>query len=175
MFCNKFDEHLFFPMACLQPYCYCEHVLSYVLSIFSHYCRNKYVENLLLHMLCSQPCWCFGYSSSRVFSKFSCYCIKYVDNYLFMRLCLRLLTFSWRFHVPTFWGRSNALLAHWPCICITFYIYLCCPNGVMKKSGHVMDDMLLYHAHTWFAWSLFRIGTNVYLSTYMENELTKRV
>ena len=26
-------------------------------------------------------------------------------------------------------------------------IYLCCANGVVNKNGHVMDDVLLYHAH----------------------------
>src|SRR5664279_61982 len=35
-----------------------------------------------------------------------------------------------------------------------YSLYLCCANGVMKKNGHVIDDMILYHAHTWFAWSL---------------------
>ena len=35
-----------------------------------------------------------------------------------------------------------------------YYLYLCCANGVMNKNGHVMNDMVLYHAHTFFAWSL---------------------
>ena len=39
-------------------------------------------------------------------------------------------------------------------------IYLCCANGVMIKIGHVMDDVLHYHAHTLFAWSLMRVGKN---------------
>ena len=39
-------------------------------------------------------------------------------------------------------------------------IYLCCANGVMNKFGHVINDVLLYHAHTYFAWSLVRIGIN---------------
>ena len=30
-------------------------------------------------------------------------------------------------------------------------IYLSCDNGVMIKIGHVMDDVLHYHAHTLFA------------------------
>jgi len=34
------------------------------------------------------------------------------------------------------------------------FTYLCCANGVMNMNGHVIDDMLLYLAHTWFAWSL---------------------
>ena len=37
-------------------------------------------------------------------------------------------------------------------------IYLCCANGVMIKIGHVTDDVLHYHAHTLFAWSLMRVG-----------------
>ena len=27
-------------------------------------------------------------------------------------------------------------------------IYLCCANGVVNMNGHVMNDVLLYHAHT---------------------------
>ena len=27
-------------------------------------------------------------------------------------------------------------------------IYLCCANGVVNKEGHVIDDVLRYHAHT---------------------------
>ena len=34
------------------------------------------------------------------------------------------------------------------------FIYVCCANGVITKNGHVLHDMLLYFAHTWFAWSL---------------------
>jgi hypothetical protein len=35
-------------------------------------------------------------------------------------------------------------------------IYLCCANRVMERNGHVIHDMLLYHAQTRFAWSLVR-------------------
>ena len=28
-------------------------------------------------------------------------------------------------------------------------IYLCCANGVVNKNGHVTDDVLHYHAHTY--------------------------
>ena len=34
------------------------------------------------------------------------------------------------------------------------FIYLCCANGVMNMSGHVIDDMILYLAHTLLVWSL---------------------
>jgi hypothetical protein len=44
-----------------------------------------------------------------------------------------------------------------------YLIYLCCANGVVNKNGHVMDDMLLYHAQKYFAWSLVYEGTNAYL------------
>jgi glycine cleavage system aminomethyltransferase T len=44
-----------------------------------------------------------------------------------------------------------------------YLIYLCCANGVVNKNGHVMDDMLLYHAQKNFAWSLVSEGTNAYL------------
>ena len=53
-------------------------------------------------------------------------------------------------------------------------IYLCCANGVVNKNGHVIDDVLLYHAHTYFAWSLLCEGTYAYSSTSTEHELTKR-
>ena len=43
---------------------------------------------------------------------------------------------------------------HFDLALASFVIYLCCANGVMNKLGHVIDDMLLYLAHTWFAWSL---------------------
>jgi hypothetical protein len=32
----------------------------------------------------------------------------------------------------------------------------------VNKNGHVLDDMLPYHAHTYFAWSLLCIGTRGY-------------
>ena len=32
--------------------------------------------------------------------------------------------------------------------------------GDMNKFGHVINDVLLYHAHTYFAWSLVHIGFN---------------
>ena len=35
-----------------------------------------------------------------------------------------------------------------------YFPYLCCANGAMNKNGHVMNDVLLYHAHTSFVWSL---------------------
>ena len=54
------------------------------------------------------------------------------------------------------------------------YIYLSCANGVVNKEGHVIDDVLRYHAHTYFAWSLLCEGTNGRPSTSMEHELTKR-
>jgi hypothetical protein len=51
-------------------------------------------------------------------------------------------------------------------ICVIF-LYLCCSNGVVNMNGHVINDMLLYHAHTYFAWSLFCEGKNEYSSTFM--------
>nr|XP_051183872.1 uncharacterized protein LOC127297585 [Lolium perenne] len=39
-------------------------------------------------------------------------------------------------------------------------IYLCCANGVVNMNGHVIHDMLLYHARTYFAWSLLCEGTS---------------
>ena len=39
-------------------------------------------------------------------------------------------------------------------------LYLCCANCVVNKNGHVLDDMLPYHAHTYFAWSLLCEGTS---------------
>jgi hypothetical protein len=53
-------------------------------------------------------------------------------------------------------------------------LYLCCANGVVNKQGHVIDDVLRYHAHTYFAWSLLCEGTNGQPSTSTEHELTKR-
>ena len=38
-------------------------------------------------------------------------------------------------------------------------IYLCCANGVVNKEGHVIDDVLRYHAQKYFAWSLLCEGT----------------
>ena len=39
-------------------------------------------------------------------------------------------------------------------------ICLCCANGVINKFGHIVNDVLLYHTHTCFAWSLVRVGPN---------------
>ena len=54
-----------------------------------------------------------------------------------------------------------------------FSIYLCCANGVILKIGHVMDDVLNYHAHTLFAWSLIHVGNNgdMVTSASLENHL----
>jgi hypothetical protein len=41
-------------------------------------------------------------------------------------------------------------------------IYLCCANCVVNKNGHVFDDVLPYHALTYFAWSLLWEGTHGY-------------
>jgi hypothetical protein len=41
-------------------------------------------------------------------------------------------------------------------------LYLCCANCVVNKNGHVLDDVLPYHAQTYFAWSLLCEGTHRY-------------
>jgi hypothetical protein len=48
-----------------------------------------------------------------------------------------------------------------------FLIYLCCANCVVNKNGHVINDVLLYHAHTYFAWSLLCEGTNEFLVWFL--------
>jgi hypothetical protein len=48
-----------------------------------------------------------------------------------------------------------------------FLIYLCCANCVVNKNGHVINDVLLYHAHTYFAWSLLCEGTRGFLSWFL--------
>ena len=52
-----------------------------------------------------------------------------------------------------------------------FLIYLCCANGVVNKNGHVIHDVLLYHAQKYVAWSLLCEGTNEYVSPSMETDL----
>jgi hypothetical protein len=37
-------------------------------------------------------------------------------------------------------------------------LYLCCANCVVKKNRHVLEDVLPYHAQTYFAWSLLCEG-----------------
>jgi hypothetical protein len=58
-------------------------------------------------------------------------------------------------------------------------IYLCCANCVVNKNGHVINDVLLYHAHTYFAWSLLCEGTRGFLSWFLpplhnDGELSSR-
>src|SRR4051812_22557823 len=53
-------------------------------------------------------------------------------------------------------------------------IYLCCANGVVKKEGNFIHDVLRYHAHTYFAWFLLCVGTYGQPSSSMEHELMKR-
>ena len=36
-----------------------------------------------------------------------------------------------------------------------FLIYLCYANGVVNNKGHVIYDVLLDHAQTHFAWSMY--------------------
>ena len=36
----------------------------------------------------------------------------------------------------------------------------------MINLGHVINDLLLYHAHTCFAWSLLCVGTNEWIATH---------
>ena len=52
-----------------------------------------------------------------------------------------------------------------------YLIYLCYANGVVNKNGHVIHDVLLYHAQTKFAWSLLCEGTSEGVSPSMENGL----
>ena len=40
-------------------------------------------------------------------------------------------------------------------------IHVCCANGAMIKLGHVINDVLLYHAHT-----LMCVGTNEWIATH---------
>ena len=52
---------------------------------------------------------------------------------------------------------------HWIACTLTLhlhflFIFLCCANGAMTKNRHVIVDMLLFLAHTWFAWSLVFVG-----------------
>ena len=56
-------------------------------------------------------------------------------------------------------SRSNPALIPFPCF-------------ASNKNGHVTDDVLLYHAHTYVAWSLLCEGTIAYSSTSTEHELT---
>ena len=53
-------------------------------------------------------------------------------------------------------------------------LYLSCANSVVNKNGHTTNDMLLYHARKYFAWSLLCEGTNAYTSTSMDYMLTRR-
>jgi hypothetical protein len=41
-------------------------------------------------------------------------------------------------------------------------LYLCCANCVVNKNGHILGDVLPYHAQTSFAWSLLCEGTRGY-------------
>jgi hypothetical protein len=41
-------------------------------------------------------------------------------------------------------------------------LYLCYANCVVNKNGHDLNDMLPYHAHTSFAWSLLCVSTHGY-------------
>ena len=50
-----------------------------------------------------------------------------------------------------------------------FFIYFCYANGVVNKNGHVIYDVLLYHAQTNCVWSLLCEGTNGGVSPNMEN------
>ena len=50
-------------------------------------------------------------------------------------------------------GMLHMICLHIDLAYALYFPYLCCANGAMKKNGYVMNDVLLYHAHTWFAWS----------------------
>src|SRR4051812_3395546 len=58
--------------------------------------------------------------------------------------------------------------------CAYIWIYLCCANSVVSNQGHIIVDVLQYHAKKGFAWSLLSVDTNEQTSTSMEHELTKR-
>jgi hypothetical protein len=53
-------------------------------------------------------------------------------------------------------------------------LYMYCANNVVNKKGHATNDMLLYHARKYFAWSLLCEGTNAYTSTSTNHVLTRR-
>ena len=52
-----------------------------------------------------------------------------------------------------------------------YLLYLCYANGVVNNNGHVIHDVLLYHAQTNFARSMLCEGTNGGVSPSMENGL----
>jgi hypothetical protein len=41
-------------------------------------------------------------------------------------------------------------------------LYYTCANCVVSKNGHVLNDMVPYHAHTYFAWSFLCVDTHGY-------------
>ena len=71
---------------------------------------------------------------------------------------------TWLSHIlMEFWCSHFLKMFHWIVGILTLklhylFIFLCCPNGAMTKNGHVIIDMLLFRAHTWFAWSLMFVG-----------------
>ena len=70
----------------------------------------------------------------------------------------------WRTHIFMEFLCSHILkMLHWIACTLTLhlhyiFIFLCCANGAMTKKGHVIFDMLLFLAHTCFAWSFVFVG-----------------
>ena len=70
----------------------------------------------------------------------------------------------WHPHIfMEFWCFQILKMFHWIACSLTLhlhylFIFLCCANGAMIKNGHVIIDMILFLAHTWFAWSLVFVG-----------------
>ena len=135
--CTQYVEYLLFPMCWLLPQYSFEHVLSWVLWNLSYWCCINKVEQLLFSLGCLHTLCYFVYTPACVFAKFSSYCLIDVDQFLFPMLWVQwtsyvskwdghhcLLKISWSFCVSTFGGCSKELLAYWPCICITFDIFV---------------------------------------------------
>ena len=77
---------------------------------------------------------------------------KYVDGF-------DDLVFSHREDVSRKYLHTEITFA-WPPMLV------CLANGAMINLGHVINDLLLYHAHTCFAWSLLCVGINEWITTH---------
>ena len=142
-------------------------------DIFSMYCHEAFGYCLIgvatkSMNTCSSLCFtCTHYGDDKSlpqfvwFTNFSFRCFEYNGLHM-VHNEIRILAFSTflgDFVFPTFEDVSKICFPN--DLALELHsIHVCCANGVMNKFGHVVNDVLLYHAHTYFAWSLVRIGFN---------------
>jgi hypothetical protein len=160
---------------------------SFIWFVGTHGCANFYLVNFLDDMLCVAPNMRTNFSfqwfvcthvddildtlpyvllpnsplvASRMLNNFSFRCLESNNENEFLHEMDTMVVSQFGVFVFPHLEDVHMEFLHIDLAHALFLINLCCANGVVNMNGHVVDDMLLYHAHIYFAWSLLCEGTS---------------